>query len=65
MARRKEGMSGGEERNLSKVTNLRNADSRGGGTERNMGKLREGKRGSGVNLDHGMTVMTFWQEWKH
>lgn len=34
MTRRKEGMSGGEERNLSKVTNLRNAENRGGETDK-------------------------------
>lgn len=36
-----------------------------GETERNTGEQREGRGGSKVNLDQGMTVMTFWQKWKH
>lgn len=39
------GMSGGEERGLSRVTNLWNADSRGGERERNRGEQREGRKG--------------------
>lgn len=55
---REGGMWGGEERGLSRVTNLWNADSRGGEWERNMGRQREGKKGEKL-----IWTREFWQWW--
>lgn len=62
--RRKEGMSGREEKGISTVTNLWNADNRGREMERSTAKERDGKDRGSFNIT-GMTAMIFWQQWKH
>lgn len=55
-----------EEGGLSRVTNLWNADSRWGERERKYGKAQGVKVRGEVNLDQGiLTMMRFWQQWKH
>lgn len=55
---REGGMWGGVEKGLSRVTNLRNAHSRGGKRKRNMGKQREVKKGEKL-----IWTREFWQWW--